>query len=127
MRRFGVKVCKTLQSVVARITTGAVPPLGMAAAMRVPSGLKSTSNTLPLPPSLSSAGTAGVRVREQVVVRVSVVAVRVDVVAVKVDVVAVKVDSVVVVQATATTSEIWVIPLWLPKRSKSLLGLKVTS
>jgi hypothetical protein len=92
----------------------------MAAAMRVPSGLKSTSNTLPLPPSLSSAGTAGVRVREQVVVRVLVVAVRVDVVAVKVDVVAV-----VVVQAT--TSEMWVIPPWLPKRSKSLLGLKVTS
>jgi hypothetical protein len=125
MRRFGVKVCKTLQSVVARITTGAIPPLGMAAAMRVPSGLKSTSNTLPLPPSLSSAGTAGVRVREQVVVRVLVVAVRVDVVAVKVDVVAVKVDAVVVVQAI--TSEMWVIPLWLPKRSKSLLGLKVTS
>jgi hypothetical protein len=125
MRRFGVKVCKTLQSVVARITTGAVPPLGMAAAMRVPSGLKSTSNTLPLPPSLSSAGTAGVRVREQVAVRVLVVAVRVEVVAVKVDVVAVKVDLVVVVQAI--TSEMWVIPLWLPKRSKSLLGLKVTS
>jgi hypothetical protein len=103
----------------------------MAAAMRVPSGLKSTSNTLPLPPSLSSAGPAGVRVTEQaakvdvVAVRVSVVAVRVEVVAVKVDVVAVKVDAVVVVQAI--TSEMWVIPLWLPKRSKSLLGLKVTS